>query len=532
MPSNRTTGADEEFQVPPVTVSPLTGMQGATNWGGLNKFNIASRQVISDVEADELINWVPQLSAFQQVPAPSAIIGSLPAGITTVWAYTDILNGALYTFILASDGHIRQMATNGTFVDLGAGFGNACDIANWEGTAMMITDPSTSTVYSWNGSVLTTVFTSQPAEHITVYANRVWLSHNLTLTWTNADTNNSFAGDSGTFTITESRCANPVLGMRDYNGSLYVFGSNWIKTIYGLQPVTVSGVTTLSFQQPTMESQIGPINKWSVTEYGGSLFFANSFGFWMVTGSFPTKISSVLDGFFQGLDLSSSSWSCTWGIVLEMPCVFWTVRWIGDNNWTVFGYTINQQWFRIIPQTGSGSGVAKWICGSISSALTNNKPITYYSDGTNFYDLFGGSANVTSTLNTKIWDFYSKLDVTWFTNVAIQMVATKPATLTVCEVNTAGVLAGPGQNPAACVTQSYNQSFGDWVNALAVVGQWVNATGTTGHWQGVSAYVFILAQFVVPFQERGMGLNITLVSVNAVLQSIVISYRKMLQSKG
>src|SRR6516165_9914195 len=115
MPSNRTTGADEEFQVPPVTVSPLTGMQGATNWGGLNKFNIASRQVISDVEADELINWVPQLSAFQQVPAPSAIIGSLPAGITTVWAYTDILNGALYTFILASDGHIRQMATNGTF---------------------------------------------------------------------------------------------------------------------------------------------------------------------------------------------------------------------------------------------------------------------------------------------------------------------------------------------------------------------------------------------------------------------------------
>jgi|SRR5215475_9747569 len=532
MPVNRTTGGDEEFQIPPLTTSPITGMQGAVNWGGLNKFNIASRQIISDVEADELINWVPQLSAFQQVPSPSGIIGSLPAGITTIWAYTDILNGNLYTFILCSDSHIRQMDTSGVMTDVGSGFGPACDIANWQATQMMITDPSQSKIFSWNGTTLGTVFSGQPAEHIAVYSNRLWLSHGLDLTWTNANTNNSFSGDSGTFVITEGRCANPIIALRDYNGSLYVFGSNWIKTLYNLQPLTVAGITTLSFQQPTLETQVGPINKWSITEYGGMLFFANVFGFWVINGSFPSKISNALDGFFQGLDLANCSWSCTWGIVLQMPCVFWACRWTGDNNWTVFGYTINQQWFRIIPQTGSGTGVLKWVCGSISSALNNNRPITYYSDGTNFYDLFGGSANVTSTFNTKIWDFYSKLTYDWFTNAAIQLVLTEPATLTVCEVNSTGVICGPGQSPASCITQNYNVDLGDWFNSLGTIGVWVNASGVTGHWLGISGFTYLLAQFVVPFQERGMGLNITLSSSNAVLQAIVISFRKMMQSKG
>lgn len=530
MAQNRTTGADEEFQIPPIAVSPITGMQGSVNWGGLNKFNIASRHVISDVEADELINWLPQLSAFQQVPAPSAVIGTLPGG-AVIWAHTDILNGSLYTFILATNLHIYQMSTTGTFTDLGSGFSSKCDLANWQGIRMMITDPVAAKVYSWDGTTLTTVFSSQPAEHIAVYSNRVWLSHNLTLTWTNANTYNSLAGDSGTFTVTDGRCGNPVIAMRDFNGSLYIFGSNWIKTLYGLQPTTVSGVTTLSFQQPTLETQIGPISKWSITEYGGMLFFANVFGFWSLSGAFPTKVSNALDGFFENLDPVNSSFSACYGTVHQVPCILFNVRWNIDGNYTVFGFTVNQQWFRVIPVTGSGPGVAKWICGSVSSATTNNKPITYYSDGTNFYDLFGGSVPVISQLNTKIFDFNSKLSVDWFTNVALQMQITQPTSLTVCELNPALAICGPGQ-PAACVTTNYAVSVGDWVNNANQIGKWVNAAGVAGDWQSSLSYVFILAQYVVPFQERGLGLNITVTSKDAVFQAIVISFRKMQQSKG
>lgn len=530
MPANRTSGADEEFQVPPIAVSPITGIQGAVNWGGLNKFCTGSRHVIGDVEADELINWLPQLSAFQQVPSPGVLIGTLPGG-TVIWAYTDILNGNLYNFILSSNGHIYQMSVGGVFTDLGGGFAPSCDIANWQATAMMITDPVAQKVYSWDGTTLTTIFTSQPAEHIAVYANRVWLSHNLTITWTNANTNNSFVGDSGTYTFTDGRCANPVIAMRDFNGSLYVFGSNWIKTIYGLQAIVINNVTTLSFQQPTLQSQIGPINKWSIIEYGGILFFANVFGFWSLSGAFPTKISNALDGFFENLDLTNSSFSAAYGTVHQVPCIFFNVRWNVDGNYTVFGYTLAQQWFRVVPVTGIGTGVAKWITGSVSSALTNNRPITYYSDGTHFYDLFGGSAVVTSQLNTKIWDFFSKLTVDWFTNVALQLIITQPTTLTVCELNASGAVCGPGQ-PAACSSVTYALATGDWFNNQGTVGGWFNAAGTVGHWTSATTTAVILAQFVVPFQERALGLNITLVSTNAVFQAIVISYRKMLQSKG
>jgi hypothetical protein len=163
--------------------------------------------------------------------------------------------------------------------------------------------------------------------------------------------------------------------------------------------------------------------------------------------------------------------------------------------------------------------------------LTNNRPITYYSDGTHYYDLFGGGSLVTSQFNSKIFDFNSKLSVDWFTNVALQLIITQPTTLTVCEINSAGAICGPGQ-PAACSTITYPLSVGDWYNNTGTVGRWFNAAGVAGDWQSTSTTMFILAQFVVPFQERGLGLNITLSSKGAVFQAIVISYRRMQQAKG
>jgi hypothetical protein len=48
----------------------------------------------------------------------------------------------------------------------------------------------------------------------------------------------------------------------------------------------------------------------------------------------------------------------------------------------------------------------------------------------------------------------------------------------------------------------------------------------------MAAAYFVLEQAVVPYQERAMGVNITISSIGAVLHSFVISYRKMEASKG
>ena len=532
MPQEQTKGRDEEFAVPPIAVSPITGVTGAINWGGLNRFNTASRQVIGDSEASELINWLPQLSAFQQTPAPGPVLCTLAA--PAIWNYTDILNGNLFTWYLCTNGHIYQVSNAGAIVDLGGGFStaaNCCDIANWQSTTILISDFVAQKIYSWDGATLTTVFTAQPEQFIAVYNGRLWMANGLVITWTNAGTFNSLGGDSGSFIITDGRCANPVIALYDFAGSLYLFGSNWMKTINNLQDVGSPAV--LTFQQPTLQTQISIINKWSIVEWGANLYFANLNGFWQLAGATPTKISQQLDGFFQKLTASGCSFTGAYGVVLNMPCIFWQVQYGGDNNYTVFGYTMNQMWFRVIPATGAGTGVVKLISGAVSSAVIQNQAIVYYTDLVgNVYNLFGGPlVPVTSTFHSKIWSFLSALDYDLFTNFALQMIIFGSATLTVWEVDSSGKVVGPATPPGPLVF-TYNPSVGLWINNAGVQGQWKNAAGTLGTWSGISAEFYVLQQMIVPFQERNMGVNFTLTAAGAVLQNMVVSYRKMMVAKG
>jgi hypothetical protein len=532
MPLEQTKGRDEEFGVPPIAVSPITGATGSINWGGLNKFTAASRQVIADSELDDLVNWLPQLSAFQQVPAPSAVIATLAA--PALWNYTDILNGQLFTWYLCTNGHIYQVSTAGAIVDLGAGFStaaNSCDVCNWQATQIIISDFTAQKIYAWNGSALTTVFSTQPEQFIAIYAGRLWMADGLVITWTNSGTYNSLAGDSGSYIITDGRCANPAIGLYDFGGSLYMFGSNWMKTINNLQDVGSPAV--LTFQQPTLQTQISIINKWSIVEWGANLYFANLNGFWQLAGATPTKISQQLDGFFQSLTAAGCSFTGAYGVVLNMPCLFWQALWAGDGNYTVFGYTMNQLWFRVTPVNGSGAGAVKLITGAVSSAITQNQAKVYYTDLVgNIYDLFGSpSTALTSILNTKLWDFFSKLDFDLFTNVAIQFVIFGSATLTLSEIGSFGNVIGPA-TPAGPNTYVYNPAVGNWINSAGVQGQWQNAAGTQGTWSGTTVSFYVLQQAVVPFQERNLALNIVLNAAGAVFQEIVISYRKMMVAKG
>lgn len=530
MPLSKTTGRDEEFGIPPIGTSPITGISGAVNWGGLNKFNPGSRWVIADAEADELINWVPQLSAYQQVPAPGPLLCTLAA--TVIWSYSDILNGNLFTWYLCTDGHIYQVNLNGTAItDLGSGFAtgpNQCDIAVWQGTQVIINDYVAAKVYAWNGTALTTLFSSQPEQYIEVYAGRLWMANGLVITWTAAGTYNSLSGDSGSYIITDGHCNNPVIGMRDLLGSLYVFGSNWIKTINSLNDAGTPAV--LTFQQPTLNSQISINSKWSIIELGSSFYFANQYGFWMCSGSVPQKISPQLDSFFQNLG-SASSFSGAFCEIQKKPCLLWQMQWQGDGNNAVFGYTLDQLWFRVIPVNGTGTGSVARISGQVSSAVTNNEPVVFMTDGTNVYNLFGGTGAVTSVFNSKIWDFGSKLDYDMFTNFGIQLVAFSATTLTIAELDSNGILSGPAQ-PAGSRAYSYSPNLGSWQNNAGTQGNWINNASVQGSWTGTAGSALILEQAVVPFQERGLGVNITLNSTGAVLHSMVVSYRKMESAKG
>jgi hypothetical protein len=103
--------------------------------------------------------------------------------------------------------------------------------------------------------------------------------------------------------------------------------------------------------------------------------------------------------------------------------------------------------------------------------------------------------------------------------------------LTITEVDSGGVVSGPAQ-PAGPNSYTYNPNLGQWINNAGVQGNWINNAHTQGSWSGTVAAYFVLEQAVVPYQERAMGVNITISAIGAVLHSFVISYRKMEASKG
>jgi hypothetical protein len=219
--------------------------------------------------------------------------------------------------------------------------------------------------------------------------------------------------------------------------------------------------------------------------------------------------------------------------VLNKECVFWNVNWAGDGNNNVFGVTSDGVWFRVIPVNGTGAGSVSWIVGQVASAVLSNNPIVYMIDPNgSIFNLFGSTvASVTSIFNSKIWDFFSKLAVDWFTDFAVQYVITGASSLTIAEIGDSGVVQGPA-SPAGPVTLTHNPSVGQWQNAFNVLGQWQNTTPVVGNWQGTVMFEFVLDQVGVPFQDRGFGVNLTFVGTGIVLHALVMTYRKMEILKG
>jgi hypothetical protein len=372
--------------------------------GGMVKYDQYSRWNIKDEEFEDLLNWLPEDKSLRQVPGIGPTINTLPA--TVIWMWATILNGAVLIFCLCTDGNCYQVALNGvrTKINGATPLSSATDITNWQGTTIILSDVNTGggTIYSWNGTTFSTVFTSQPASFITVYANRLWGANNSAVFFTNANTFNSLGGDSSSFTITEADCVNPVLALFPFLGQLYIFGANFIQVVGNVTDTGTPAVAIL--QRYTIEAQIGPINKWSIVPLGTYLYFATNYGIWQFNGSAVTKISDQVDGVFNNAKMSSS-FSSGFMEIYGDPCLFWNADIAGApvNTQSVVGLTTQGKWFRASNGT---TGSLSFITSIVSSAVTANVPAIFGTDGTNLFKMFTDTTNqVTSSLSAKVFSF-------------------------------------------------------------------------------------------------------------------------------
>jgi hypothetical protein len=514
-----------ELLIPPLGINGLTGVEGTTTWGGIFKPSQYSRWSIDNVSSDDEINWMPLGVNKLQTPAIAAVTSTLISPI--IWKTSLFLNAQVFLYSLCANGHIYQEATGGAIVDLGGGFTTTgiCDITSWQGTLILISDSVAQKIYSWNGSALVTVFSTQPVNYICVFSGRLWMAKGSVIQWTNANTYNSLAGDSGSYIVTDSACANPVIGMLDTPAGLDIFASNWSKLITNLVSTGIPAV--LTFQQNTFKSNVGPINKWSVGLIGDMVYFANVYGVFRLDGAFPTQISSpALDGFFANLDPIQSSFSFAYGVINSKRCAFWQVYYLGDTQQpagsTVLGYVLDTNlWFRY------RQNVISWITGIVSTAITNNVPTVWGSDGTNTFLCFSStSTTLTSTWNSRLWDFGSPLDYDSVLAVAILFIVTGTTTITVRQLDESNTIQ---YTPPS---QTFSPAIGQWQNNVGTLGNWINNASTQGSWTGSSAQAYALYQSDGLGRCRQFGLNVVVLGAQTTLVSVAISYKRTLAGKG
>jgi hypothetical protein len=486
----------------------ITFPEGDLPWGALNKYDTYSRWTIHDTEMDDLINFIPMGMSLRQTPAAGSSIATLTA--TVVWMSAEVLNSGVYLFCLCSDNSVYQVSTGGaiTKINGATSIGLTADITNWQGSTILISDPVASKTYSWDGTTFATVtaLNGIKGAFIEVFGGRLWLANGSTITFTDANTYNSVGGSAGSFVITDADCKTGIIGLKAFQGSLYVFGPNYIQVISGLY---VSGSPpVLTFTRYTLTSQVGIINKWSLIPYGAYLYFANAYGIWQLQGGVPLLISGPIGGFFQSL-LGGSSWSGGYVQVYGEPCLCWHGQYGGDSQHTVFCYTSNGQWWR------AQVGTVAFIAGITASQITNNNPTLWGTDGTHIFQLFSNAlGSVTSSFSTKLWSFGNPVIYKRLQKVGIVNLINSSATFTFNLQNAVG-------NTVNTVTQSFTPStFVIQNNALETL-QLQNNTPANLFLTG-SSNAYAVWQFDAPLRDRALGINGSLVSSGASLMSVAL----------
>lgn len=483
-------------------------------WGGINHYDALSRWTIADQEFDDLVNWLPMGNSLRQVPALSAVIATLVSPI--LWMTAQTLNGGEYIFALCQNGHCYQVAIPGgviTDVSGATTLGASTDIANWQGTTILLSDPSTSTLYSWNGTTFATAIASPNwhANYITVFGGRLWGAFTNTIQFTDTNTYNSLGGSAGAFVITEFECTKGILGLISFNGQLYIWGPNYNQVLGNLN--VVGSPPVLQFTKYTLQSQIGINNKWSVVAVGQSLFFTNSYGVWSLSGAVPNKVSSVKGAGVDGIIAQAGTGSTFSGGFCQIygePVIMWNLLYSGNPNVstanTQIGLTSDQLWFRT-------------VFGAITFITSDNyagNPTMWASDGTHIWQMFASTAgNVTSYFQTKIFNMGSTIAYKVLQKFAFTCVITSPTAATMQAVDINGNLLFSGNGNLSTVlnwVNNFNQVI-TWLNNASAVVTWISGTTLWQAWQ-----------FDVATQARGFGLQFSLVGAGAAFQSIPIEY--------
>jgi hypothetical protein len=235
---------------------------------------------------------------------------------------------------------------------------------------------------------------------IAAYAGRVWIGVKRTVQFTDIDSYNAFGGAGGSFTITDDWLKSDITALFAANNYLYIFG---VSSVDILSNVQVGTGDLTSFSRINASAAVGSDQPASIFAYSRTVVFANSVGFFMLSGATPQMVSEKLTKI-----ISLGTGAPVWGGLLALgqeycPAILFTF------NDTIIG--LGTRTLLLVQQRGrwwftrqSASAVTP---GALQATLVGGQPALLGWVGNTLRLLFGAASFTNETpwlAITKLWD--------------------------------------------------------------------------------------------------------------------------------
>ena len=201
---------------------------------------------------------------------------------------------------------------------------------------------------SRGASAIAVVSGSLVGTAIAAYAGRAWIGNGRGITFTDADAYSSFVGSGSSFIIQDSYLVGNISALFAANDYLYIFG---ISSIDVLSNVSIDAGGDATFSRVNVSASIGCNQPNSIFSYYRAVQFANSTGFYSLSGASPQKISDALDLLVAQIDYGQTT-NVTGGVltVAGEICAAWTFHFndvfigLGAGQ-TMTALYFNSRWF-------------------------------------------------------------------------------------------------------------------------------------------------------------------------------------------
>jgi hypothetical protein len=297
--------------------------------------------------------------------------------------------------------------------------------------------------------------------------------------------------------------------------------------IGNLYEVTIGVTAQLSFTRNTAIDQVGTISKWSTIAYNYLLMFSTLSGIWAYYGAQGSWISENVGGFYQQLVLASTSFSVAFTFIQQLPCILWNIAWTnnsGQTERTILALDATSigggalRWFRFIPQTSGGATIPiAWITSGLDQVNKAQKAWGFDTSG-NLYQLFNNAGvAVTSVLNTKLWNFGTRIRWKEVIRGGALVVGSTNASYSVTAVDQGLATYGP-------ILQSLPPTnLVSWVYNNGSPATWAYSGGGAATWFKNQPLQQQL-EWDLPLQAQNLGFNFSMTGINCYLYAFGVEH--------